>query len=42
MIDQVIREDKPTALLIDLEARFFDIDLIRQHVGDYPHMFVGR
>ena len=42
MIDQVIRDEKPTALLIDLEARFFDIDLIRQHVGDYPHMFVGR
>lgn len=42
MIDQVIQDEKPTALLIDLESRFFDIDLIRQHVGDYPHMFVGR
>lgn len=40
-IDRLV-DDDPSLLLIDLEAEFFGLNELMEHIGDTPHLFINR
>ena len=40
-IDRLV-DDEPSIILIDLEAAFFELDELMEHLGDIPHLFINR
>lgn len=40
-IDRLV-DDDPSLLLLDLEAEFFELDDLMEHIGNVPHLFINR
>lgn len=40
-VDRLV-DDDPSLILIDLEAQFFDLNVLYEHIGNIPHFFINR
>ena len=40
-VDRLV-DDDPSVILVDLEAAFFELDDLREHLGNIPHLFINR
>lgn len=40
-VDRLV-DDDPSLILIDLEAQFFDLDVLYEHIENIPHFFINR